>query len=440
MRRASLAIALLVFCMLFVGMCIAASDLDNYLGGQLETLFGRVNDEDVRVNAPILGFVGEWIAIFIIYKWIPDWRHNLETYLPRSNMSPLGYLTHAFRGFVYSITYMALLFSAGSLVYEFDNAYDILASTTATVAYFFALLYDIRGLLWHGAAEFHAAGRIDVRKFDWMLPDSIHQEMLNSPALKLELAKDLRARAAQQRIFSFYSMLGILLLVFVAVAVIIFAGYIANLDITGTNINQIRSTVDSETVKLERFRESALDLDNKIISRRSELHDKDELPAEEEEIEKLDLGFERKDSIFKTLRSKQKRISGRIASQEKTVEKLEDSFRDALKRSISGVTPAATGQEGLNLLIASGITRFGILFVMMFILQVLINLYRYTMRLSAHYLAQADALLLASNSDETLLKILPALMPTQVDFGRRPTTSVEELSRILDTIKRAKDL
>ena len=184
MRRASLAIALLVFCMLFVGMCIAASDLDNYLGGQLETLFGRVNDEDVRVNAPILGFVGEWIAIFIIYKWIPDWRHNLETYLPRSNMSPLGYLTHAFRGFVYSITYMALLFSAGSLVYEFDNAYDILASTTATVAYFFALLYDIRGLLWHGAAEFHAAGRIDVRKFDWMLPDSIHQEMLNSPALK----------------------------------------------------------------------------------------------------------------------------------------------------------------------------------------------------------------------------------------------------------------
>ena len=181
-------------------------------------------------------------------------------------------------------------------------------------------------------------------------------------------------------------------------------------------------------------------MDNKIISRRSELHDKDELPAEEEEIEKLDLGFERKDSIFKTLRSKQKRISGRIASQEKTVEKLEDSFRDALKRSISGVTPAATGQEGLNLLIASGITRFGILFVMMFILQVLIKLYRYTMRLSAHYLAQADALLLASNSNETLLKILPALMPTQVDFGRRPTTSVEELSRILDTIKRAKDL
>ena len=440
MRRASLAIALLVFCMLFVGMCIAATDLDNYLGGQLETLFGRVNDEDVRVNAPILGFVGEWIAIFIIYKWLPDWRHNLETYLPRSNMSPRGYLTHAFRGFVYSITYMALLFFVGSLVYEFDNAYDILASTTATAAYFFALLYDIRGLLWQGAAEFHAAGRIDVRKFDWMLPDSIHQEMLNSPALKLELAKDLRARAAQQRIFSFYSMLGILLLVIVAVVVIIFAGYIASLGISDTNINQVRHTVDSETIKLERFQESALDLDRRIIARRIELHKKGGFPPEERGSEELDLDFERTDPDFRTLRSEQRKISGRIESQQETVKKLEKTFRDALDKSMLGTTPDSTGQEGLNLLIASGITRFGILFVMMFILQVLINLYRYTMRLSAYYLAQADALLLAANNDETLLKILPALMPTQVDFGRRPTTSVEELSRILDTVKRAKDL
>ena len=93
----------------------------------------------------------------------------------------------------------------------------------------------------------------------------------------------------------------------------------------------------------------------------------------------------------------------------------------------------------MNLLIASGITRFGILFVVAFIMNLLVNLYRYTMRLSAYYLAQSDAMLLASSNNEALLKVLPALSPTQVDFGKQLATPFEQLSKMADFVRKSKD-
>ena len=109
-----------------------------------------------------------------------------------------------------------------------------------------------------------------------------------------------------------------------------------------------------------------------------------------------------------------------------------------LSKVVRGESTPDPGSE-VNLLIASGITRFGILFVVIYIMQVLVNLYRYTMRLSAHYVALSDALLLAQNNIEILTEIVPTLSPTQVDFGKQPNTPLEQFSKVVDLVKKAKE-
>ena len=117
---------------------------------------------------------------------------------------------------------------------------------------------------------------------------------------------------------------------------------------------------------------------------------------------------------------------------------ITEAREQLFKRTIIKDSSAQSEQEALNLLIASGITRFGILFMMIFIMQVLVNLYRYTMRLSAYYLSQADAFLLAGEDSKALMELLPALSPAQVDFGKPPTTPMGEVSKLLELANKAR--
>lgn len=112
-----------------------------------------------------------------------------------------------------------------------------------------------------------------------------------------------------------------------------------------------------------------------------------------------------------------------------------------VRSQLEGVPKAGskTGAEGdAYVLAAIQFTRFGGLTVILFLVAILIRLFRYAMRLAAFYDAPADALLLTERwpevrKDADLFIRLVAMLtpPASIDFGRLPRTPAENMSTVL---------
>lgn len=140
--------------------------------------------------------------------------------------------------------------------------------------------------------------------------------------------------------------------------------------------------------------------------------------------------------------------------------RLEKILSTALEISLIGTTVAgvtedpgsarvADSSQRMQSLIASGILRFGILALLLFFVQILVNIYRYSSRLAAFYNSRADSIRLlqldssSSIDAERLDAIVRSLEPHGVEFAASagaPTAPFPELARITEgVIELAKD-
>jgi hypothetical protein len=72
-------------------------------------------------------------------------------------------------------------------------------------------------------------------------------------------------------------------------------------------------------------------------------------------------------------------------------------------------------------------TRVGAIVLITFGVQILINLYKYNMRMSAFYDSLADSLELNKDTiDETLYKLIKNFSPDKIDFGKNSKTPINE--------------
>lgn len=101
---------------------------------------------------------------------------------------------------------------------------------------------------------------------------------------------------------------------------------------------------------------------------------------------------------------------------------------DKAEAAINLATPS--NQDAVTLLLAAGITRFGVLAIAIYLVQILVRLYQYNALVSAHYFAQADALLLKGSSPTDLGDLIAKLRLT-VGFGK-PDATIPE--RVLDRV------
>ena len=93
------------------------------------------------------------------------------------------------------------------------------------------------------------------------------------------------------------------------------------------------------------------------------------------------------------------------------------------------VTESGTDQQ---LLIASTVTRLGVAVIAIYLVQILLSLYRYNTRMAADYLAHADTLMMAELDPKTVKGLHSVLLPS-VKYGEMPTTF---LHRSMDAIER----
>ena len=133
----------------------------------------------------------------------------------------------------------------------------------------------------------------------------------------------------------------------------------------------------------------------------------------------------------------------RISQLETERKKLESGYTIVEERELStefgGAKPEAKGlgpDIGVNFLIQTNITRFGPIFLALFFVGILVNLYRYNIRLSGYYDARADVLeLLELGIDPDVFeKLASSLSPQQYDFGKNPQTVIDQAVDLTKTL------
>jgi hypothetical protein len=88
--------------------------------------------------------------------------------------------------------------------------------------------------------------------------------------------------------------------------------------------------------------------------------------------------------------------------------------------------------DGFYFFVATQITRFGTLLIVVFLVGILVNLYRYNVRLSAYYDGRGDTVtMLGLKADEqmpvdTFAKLVKEMSPEAYDFGKMPRSPADQ--------------
>lgn len=117
--------------------------------------------------------------------------------------------------------------------------------------------------------------------------------------------------------------------------------------------------------------------------------------------------------------------------------KITDSAISDLKTATQSLETTATILKALRqepitypeqtfYLISTATTRLGIVVLLLFLVQILVPLYRYNTKLAAFYDARADALNLVSDDPSGFEQIVNILSPDTVDFGKSPAAPTQQ--------------
>jgi hypothetical protein len=226
----------------------------------------------------------------------------------------------------------------------------------------------------------------------------------------------LAARASHLQKLSGYILLGIIFMLVCAALFIVFAGQITSLDVSGVKLvslaqADVRSAEDeldrisSEITRTQANRRRAREQAAKGEPRSDVPSPED--TSSDDEISRL------KYDAKKTALAKANDVLLRV--KEKQFE--DDRSKDQTSSQI--------------LLIQTSVTRFGVVLIMVFLVQILVSLYRYNMRLSAFYYGRADALVLVSKQPADLRALVELISPDKLDFGKPPRTPAEEAGGLL---------
>ncbi len=239
--------------------------------------------------------------------------------------------------------------------------------------------------------------------------------------------------AAIQKLYSrarkirFLNALILIFVVFVltsAAFFIMFAGKIASQDASSLNSMQnLRILIDSQEKLLNEAEISQASTEFQIV-RLQTIVDQKNYDAKEIQQANSNLAAEKikKENLVKRI----SRITDGITKTTSLIDKIETSL-------VSDKSDTANPLSAKSLLIAAGITRFGVLVIVIYLVQILIGLYRYNARLMTFYLGQADALLLLDEPSENIGKLAEKLTP-HFDFGKTDATLLEKVLEKMEAI------
>ena len=111
---------------------------------------------------------------------------------------------------------------------------------------------------------------------------------------------------------------------------------------------------------------------------------------------------------------------------------------DRIARQSNTLTNDKQDDLSISQVVTTSVTRFIVLGTVIFLVQILINLYKYNMRVAGHYEAVADALDLSKPplSEDSFLSLAELMSPNKIDFGAIPSSIVDHVFDLLKVVSR----
>src|SRR5262249_16757744 len=85
------------------------------------------------------------------------------------------------------------------------------------------------------------------------------------------------------------------------------------------------------------------------------------------------------------------------------------------------------GYNDWKYIVATAITRVGVVLIIVYLVQILMGLYRYNMRLTTYYNSKRDLLKIWDGDLESLKRLDDTLGPPKFDFGKEPKHPLEDI-------------
>lgn len=90
--------------------------------------------------------------------------------------------------------------------------------------------------------------------------------------------------------------------------------------------------------------------------------------------------------------------------------------------------------------ISTNITRIGAVLLIIYGVRIMVNLYKYNMKMSAFYDSRADIVELVGNKPELSFdEITKAFRIDNIDFGSNINTPIDDITKIIDAVKKSTD-
>ena len=281
--------------------------------------------------------------------------------------------------------------------------------------------------------------------FPAALRDSASQSMLQGKSTAVAAAIVQFHNRAQSLIDRATTVLFVIILVLVfTAAFIIFAGKIAELGVVRmdpfsdlkTDRAELEDEISSVLEELRTVNESLYQAQERAATLEQRVKEMERLESINQSPEKrFPIGMLQEDQAMynvalfegKRYEALGNQLALKLENLLKRQEKLDDELQNARMAMLTTITQSGSdsGQGMLNsitdpkLLLATGITRFGVLIIAIYLVQILINLYRYNTRTAAYYLAHADALVVAKKGED--IETLQVALFPDIDYGKAPS-------------------
>lgn len=274
--------------------------------------------------------------------------------------------------------------------------------------------------------------------FSWSEIDTSDIERLREPLDDYQRAtltiRRLRWRSRSLRHQATAMLVLISLTVAFGMLVVIFAGYLTSLDTSGSQLQLVDQHSSATRTRLEG---AALNVDRKrnLLGAAQEAESKalDASPRDARQI--------RDAQALREQRAKELADAQAWLMEARQALADADQVRlDALRHflGLAGEKDAAfrSATKESSLLIASGITRFGVIAIVLFFVALLMGLYRYMSRLSAFYDGVADTLVLAGGDTKRASSLVAWIAPRAIDMEKPPSSPIQAIANATTEVLR----
>lgn len=266
----------------------------------------------------------------------------------------------------------------------------------------------------------HQSPTVEERLSDWSkIPDD-----RKSLVTRLLLSDVINDRIVMLRRRATAILIVIALALMATVLVVIFAGRLTSLDAAAV------SNTDRLNSELERLeaRSALLSQSKSLLA----LVVKPDAPAVAAEAQRMLEFIKSRSGTFAAggntvIPTDPEDLLRAISLNEKRIEETDKLLFDAWTREIS----SERGFNDWRNITATAITRVGVVLIIVFLVQILMGLYRYNTRLITFYASRKDIVNLWNGNLADLPKLTLTFNSPRVDFGKEPKHPLEEIIRAI---------